>query len=171
MAVEPEPIAEMNVELKDPGLAVFLAWLVPGLGHFYQGRIAKAILFFVCILGTFVYGVWLGGRSDLGYGRAVYLSFRTGDTRLRRTSLGGSRRGRAVHDDDFVLLNDVLDVLLIEAVGFEQLRDGVDLLRLGFELRLQLRLRVHALARVREFDAALGGIGGCPPGGVGRGRP
>lgn len=82
MAAEPEQVGERTVELKDPGLAAFLAWLIPGLGHLYQGRTAKAILFFVCILGTFAYGVYLGGRSDLGYGRAVYLSFRTGDNRL-----------------------------------------------------------------------------------------
>lgn len=70
------------MELKDPGLAALLAWLIPGLGHLYQGRTAKAILFFVCIMGTFVYGVYLGGRSDLGYGRATYMSFRQNDNRL-----------------------------------------------------------------------------------------
>ena len=64
------------INLKDPVLAAFLAWLIPGLGHFYQGRIAKAILYFVCIMGLFGYGVYLGGNSELGFGRAVYLSFR-----------------------------------------------------------------------------------------------
>jgi hypothetical protein len=67
------------INLKDPVLAAFLAWLIPGLGHLYQGRIAKAILYFVCIFGLFGYGVYLGGNSDLGYGRAVYLSFRSGE--------------------------------------------------------------------------------------------
>ena len=82
MSAEPERTDEPTVELKDPGLAALLAWLIPGLGHLYQGRTAKAILFFVCILGTFAYGVYLGGRSDLGYGRANYMSFRPGDNRL-----------------------------------------------------------------------------------------
>jgi hypothetical protein len=61
---------EINIEidLKDPRLAAFLAWLLPGLGHVYQGRTGKGVLFFVCILGTFVYGMWLGG------GRVVYAS-------------------------------------------------------------------------------------------------
>jgi hypothetical protein len=83
VAAEPEPVEEQErVELKDPGLSAFLAWLIPGLGHLYQGRTAKAILFFVCIMGTFVYGVCLGGRSDLGWGRAVYFSWRPNDKRL-----------------------------------------------------------------------------------------
>ena len=51
---------EQSIELKDPVTAAILAWLVPGLGHYYQGRMAKAILFFTCIMGTFGYGVYLG---------------------------------------------------------------------------------------------------------------
>ncbi len=74
---QPSPI-----NLKDPVMAAFLAWLIPGLGHLYQGRIAKAVLFFVCIMGIFVYGVYLGGNSQLGYGRAVYFAFRDDEWRL-----------------------------------------------------------------------------------------
>jgi|YNPNPStandDraft_1061719.scaffolds.fasta_scaffold45188_3 hypothetical protein len=70
------------VVLKDPWTAAFLAWLIPGLGHWYQARRAKAILFFVCIMGLFVYGCYLGSRKDLGYARVVYASFRQGDMRL-----------------------------------------------------------------------------------------
>lgn len=73
---------EVVVELKDPILAAFLAWLIPGLGHLYQGRIAKAVLFFVCIMSLFAYGVYLGGSDELGWGRVVYASWRTGDKRL-----------------------------------------------------------------------------------------
>jgi Family of unknown function (DUF6677) len=56
------------IELKDRRLAAFLAWLVPGLGHIYQGRTGKGILFSVCILGTFFYGMYIGS------GRVVYAS-------------------------------------------------------------------------------------------------
>jgi hypothetical protein len=70
------------INLKDPVMAAFLAWMIPGLGHLYQGRIAKAILFFVCIMGIYLYGVYLGGNSELGYGRAVYFAFRDDDWRL-----------------------------------------------------------------------------------------
>lgn len=79
MTEEPEKI---RVPLKDPVLAAFLAWLVPGLGHFYQGRLAKGALFFITILSTFITGVYLGGSSDLGWGRVVYASWRDGDKRL-----------------------------------------------------------------------------------------
>ncbi len=73
---------QTEVELKDPGLAAFLAWLIPGLGHLYQGRTAKAILYFVSVMGIFAYGVYLGGSSELGWGRVVYASWRPGDRRL-----------------------------------------------------------------------------------------
>jgi hypothetical protein len=58
----------VEIDLKDPRLAAFLSWLVPGLGHIYQGRTGKGILFFVCIVGTFYYGMYIGG------GRVVYAS-------------------------------------------------------------------------------------------------
>jgi hypothetical protein len=63
----------ISIDLRDPWLAAFLAWLVPGLGHMYQRRWGKGGLFMTCIMGTFFYGLWLGG------GRVVYASFRDGD--------------------------------------------------------------------------------------------
>lgn len=69
--------------MKDPILAAFLTWLVPGLGQWYQGRRSKAILFFVCIMSIFMYGVYLGGDSKLGYGRAVYCAFNNEEWRLQ----------------------------------------------------------------------------------------
>ena len=87
MAKTPEDNAEQNaiadsIQLKDPFWAAFLAWLVPGLGHLYQGRTAKAILFFVCIMSTFCYGLYLGSDREYGIGRVVYASWRTGDKRF-----------------------------------------------------------------------------------------
>jgi len=73
---------QTTIPLKDPALAAFLAWLVPGLGHLYQGRIAKGILYFVCLMGTFAYGCYLGGSRELGWGRVVYMSWREDDPRL-----------------------------------------------------------------------------------------
>jgi len=75
------PAAEV-IDLKDPASAALLAWLIPGLGHWYQGRRAKAVLFFFCILCPFLYGVYLGGDREMGFGRAVYFSWREGDRRL-----------------------------------------------------------------------------------------
>lgn len=70
------------VMLKNPPLAAFLAWLVPGLGHWYQGRIAKGVLFFVCLMSTYAYGCYLGGSRDTGWARVVYLAWNENDKRL-----------------------------------------------------------------------------------------
>jgi hypothetical protein len=65
----------ITIDLKDNVLAAFLAWLIPGLGHLYQRRLAQATLFFVLIMGTFVYGIYLGGSPEVGWGRVVYASW------------------------------------------------------------------------------------------------
>jgi TM2 domain-containing membrane protein YozV len=49
-----------DLNLRNRFVAGLLAWLVPGLGHVYQGRFAKAILFAVCIHGLFWTGFALG---------------------------------------------------------------------------------------------------------------
>ncbi len=71
-----------SIQLRDPLIAGVLAWLIPGLGHFYQGRNAKGALFAICILGTFLYGLYLSSSKEVGRGRAVYFSFRSSDWRL-----------------------------------------------------------------------------------------
>lgn len=45
-----------RINLKDPWVAALLAWLVPGAGHFYQGRVFKGAIYSVCILGLFLSG-------------------------------------------------------------------------------------------------------------------
>jgi hypothetical protein len=54
------------IPLYNAYLAAFLAWLVPGLGHLYQKRTAKGILYAVCILGLYFVGF------TLGEGKIVY---------------------------------------------------------------------------------------------------
>jgi hypothetical protein len=61
--------AKPPLDLRDPVLAGIMAWLIPGAGHWYQGRRTKALLFFVTIMGSFSYGLWLGG------GRVVYAAW------------------------------------------------------------------------------------------------
>jgi len=75
------PPLEKQVVLKDPALAALLAWLVPGLGHIYQGRTAKGLLYGICLLSTFAYGCYLGGSSEIGWARVVYVAWREDDTR------------------------------------------------------------------------------------------
>lgn len=74
---EPEPVS-----LRNPLIASLLAWLFPGLGHFYQGRYPKAILFFCCIFPIFLYGCYLGSDKEYGPARNVYFSWRQDDKRL-----------------------------------------------------------------------------------------
>lgn len=90
MTEAPEPPSQGPINLKDPAVAGLLAWLIPGLGHWYQGRRAKAVLYFVAIMGLFVFGLYLGGpvtckdakgHEHQSYGRAVYFSWRPGDRR------------------------------------------------------------------------------------------
>lgn len=71
----PDPEHPIEVNLRNPALAALLAWLIPGAGHLYQRRYAKGVLFMVCILGTYFFGLALGG------GKVVYASFRAPDIR------------------------------------------------------------------------------------------
>ncbi|MDR1486344.1 MAG: hypothetical protein LBT09_16190 [Planctomycetaceae bacterium] len=71
-----------DIDLRNPVVAGFLTWLIPGLGHFYQGRRAKALLFFFCIVPMFAIGCFLGSGSDIGIARNVYFSWRQQDKRL-----------------------------------------------------------------------------------------
>lgn len=57
-----------TLALKSPVKAALLAWLVPGLGHLYQGRTAKGVLFMVSIITLFIAGMAVGG------GRVAYAS-------------------------------------------------------------------------------------------------
>jgi len=67
---------DVPVNLKNPLLAGLLTWLVPGLGHYYQGRYHKAFIFFFCIVPTFIAGCALGSSAEVGTARNVYWSWR-----------------------------------------------------------------------------------------------
>jgi hypothetical protein len=43
-------------------LAVIAAWLIPGAGHLVLGRLGRALIFFVTIVGAFALGLALNGR-------------------------------------------------------------------------------------------------------------
>lgn len=53
-------MTQPTIDLRNPAKAAFLAWLIPGLGHYYQGRTRKAILYAVCILGLYFLGFAMG---------------------------------------------------------------------------------------------------------------
>lgn len=56
-----------RVNLKNPWIAGVLAYLIPGAGHFYQGRILKGVIYCVCILGTLSWGMALGDWTVVYY--------------------------------------------------------------------------------------------------------
>lgn len=68
-------VDEQIIDLRNRPLAAILAWLVPGLGHAYQGRYTKAATFAVCILSAWIVGFALGGQH------VVYSSWQPGDKR------------------------------------------------------------------------------------------
>lgn len=65
----------MKIDLRNRHLAAFLAWLIPGAGHFYQGRHAKGTMFLLCVLSLWFIGFALGGFN------VVYASWQPGDRR------------------------------------------------------------------------------------------
>ena len=50
-----------------PLVALVLAWLIPGAGHFYLGRYVRGIILFVTISATFWSGVAMGGVLTADY--------------------------------------------------------------------------------------------------------
>ena len=54
---------ECEIDLKNKYVAAALGYLVPGAGHYYQGRRNKAYLFAVCILTLFALGMFIGNRQ------------------------------------------------------------------------------------------------------------
>ncbi len=64
-----------ELNLRNRYLAAFLAWLIPGAGHFYQRRTFKACIFFVCIMSSFLIGMLVAGN------RCVYASWNQTETR------------------------------------------------------------------------------------------
>jgi hypothetical protein len=77
--MNPEPSASteqtLEIDLRNPGWAAFLAWLIPGAGHLYQRRTGKGLLFMICILSTYFFGL------ALGEGKVVYASWNQVDRR------------------------------------------------------------------------------------------
>lgn len=66
MAAEQQPERRKPWQEKNVVVSGVLAFLIPGAGHLYQGRVFKAVLYFVCIIGTYF------GGMKLGEGAVVY---------------------------------------------------------------------------------------------------
>jgi len=70
-------VDDCEINLKNRYFAAVLAFLVPGAGHFYQGRRNKAYLFAVCILSLFFLGLFVG------QGRVVYAAWNPEEYRIQ----------------------------------------------------------------------------------------
>jgi hypothetical protein len=68
-------------EEKNPWIAGVLAYLIPGAGHLYQGRILKGVIYSVSILGLFFWG------QKLGQGMVVNNMLRGGNATSRYVAL------------------------------------------------------------------------------------
>ena len=63
-------MSDQEITLRNPRRAAFLAWLVPGLGHIYQRRVGKGILYAACILSLYLTG-FVMGEGKIVYWRWV----------------------------------------------------------------------------------------------------
>jgi hypothetical protein len=68
---------EIQIDLRQPGVAALWAWLWPGAGHIYQRRYGKGILYMACILGTWFFGLGMAN------GHCVYMKFERGPEKFR----------------------------------------------------------------------------------------
>lgn len=55
-----------------PARRLGLAWLVPGLGHWLQGRRTRAAIVFALLVGLFVLGTWMAESTNLSRERHFY---------------------------------------------------------------------------------------------------
>ncbi|MCY2936306.1 MAG: hypothetical protein NT172_19335 [Planctomycetota bacterium] len=62
----PTDPSDEPTNLRNPALAAFLTWLFPGLGHWYQGRYFKALVFASSVIGLYLVGMWIG-KSQVVY--------------------------------------------------------------------------------------------------------
>jgi len=63
---------------KKGGFYLFISWLVPGLGHYMQGRKKDGVILFFSIMYFFVLGLLLGGRfvgTNEGSPLTIFLTF------------------------------------------------------------------------------------------------
>jgi hypothetical protein len=98
-----------------------------------------------------------GERLGLAFDLDAFLGLDGLVQAIAPAAAGHEAAGVFVDDDDLVVLDDVLDVLLVEAIGLEQLGDAVDLLRFGLEFGLDprllsMRLRTSVPGRCRSRE-------------------
>ena len=56
----PKNPSEKKFTATESLIAALLAWLIPGAGYLYLGLRKRALLLFVCIEATFIFGLYIG---------------------------------------------------------------------------------------------------------------
>jgi hypothetical protein len=107
----------------NPYLVCAAAWLVPGAGHLWQGRIQKGVIFLVTLPLMFATGLWLEGRifpfqpaeplvalaalADLGIGIPYFVA--------KALNLGAGRVVAATYEygNAFIIVAGLLNMLVV----------------------------------------------------------
>jgi hypothetical protein len=66
------------VKEQNPALAWLFGWLLPGAGHWYLGQRARGAVLCGALVGCFLAGVLIGGRSTVSTGKPEYLVLQWG---------------------------------------------------------------------------------------------
>jgi hypothetical protein len=107
----------------NPTLVCFVAWLVPGAGHLWQGRTQKGIVFLVTLPLMFVVGLWLLGRlfpfeiSQPLVGLAAFASLGNGLPYLGAAALGFGEgvvtAATYEYGNTFIIVAGLLNMLVV----------------------------------------------------------
>jgi hypothetical protein len=140
------------------GLAAFLGWLVPGLGHFVVGRRGKAFLYFGVIVGAYVLGLALADWRCVHYERyqvwffaQVFAGLPTGVTALLTRDLEITRAVPLLDVGQlYVGVASLLNAIAVaDAIGCAQ--ENADLLE---DRALAARERRELEAALRDVEPA-----------------
>jgi hypothetical protein len=119
----PTAAADRVQTLTNAYLISAAAWLIPGAGHLWQGRVRKGIVFLVTLPLMFATGLWLEGRlfpfeisqplvvlaalADLGIGLPYFLA--------KALDAGGGRVIAITYEygNAFVIVAGLLNMLVV----------------------------------------------------------
>ncbi len=115
--------------IESPHVAVLATWMVPGLGHWIQGRRARAVVVFILLVGLFALGTVLAQATNLSRERHFYYwsgQFLVGLPAMLAEIVSGSARVKsdiAYVDAGLVFgcIAGLLNILaMIDAYGFTE---------------------------------------------------
>ena len=138
-----------------PGLATLVGWIIPGGGHFLQGRKVRGIVAFALVATLFAVGCYLAGGTNLDRSRHFYYwagQALLGPIAFVAETLNGHplMTERVTYEDAGVVLSSVAGMLnvllLLDVYGFSEAK------RLGRPLATEA---VDPELETGPFDASL----------------